>query len=274
MFRDSEHWNCIQATAVCPAFLVACHQRQSLPNYNCPIQMQSSGQYDNVESTALAKEDRADNSDVPKIQRESIRTRRESLTPLFSTLPVINPVPSTGCAGGKNIRDVDSAIGTPDAIRNATHSARVWIQLRRIIMRIFGMVAGCIVTLSLLYAMPLNAQIDYGMNFTTSFAFYAGNTKMPAGSYKITQAGSEETELLIESQDGKYSAFLDFIPTQSEQPHAHSDVTFHKYGNTDYIDRIWVEGQQFGMKVEPTKAEQKAAASVAMVEHSVSAKKR
>jgi hypothetical protein len=41
--------------------------------------MQSSVQYDNVESTALAKEDRADNSDVPKIQRESIRTRRERL---------------------------------------------------------------------------------------------------------------------------------------------------------------------------------------------------
>ena len=39
--------------------------------------MQSSGQYDNVESTALANEDRAENSDVPKIQRESIRTRRE-----------------------------------------------------------------------------------------------------------------------------------------------------------------------------------------------------
>jgi hypothetical protein len=78
-FRDSEHWNCIQAAAVCSAFLVAYRQRQSLPNYNCPIQMQSSGQNDNVESTALAKEDRADNSDVPKIQRESIRTRRERL---------------------------------------------------------------------------------------------------------------------------------------------------------------------------------------------------
>ena len=67
------------AAAVCSAFLVACRQRQSLPNYDCLIQMQLSGQYDNVESTALAKEDRADNSDVPKIQRESIRTRRERL---------------------------------------------------------------------------------------------------------------------------------------------------------------------------------------------------
>jgi hypothetical protein len=78
---------------LCPANLVPVGMRQkfaqrssllvasdkSLPNYNCSIQMQSSGQYDNVESTALAKEDRADNSDVPKIQRESIRTRRERL---------------------------------------------------------------------------------------------------------------------------------------------------------------------------------------------------
>jgi hypothetical protein len=58
------------------SLLVASDSRS---NYNCPIQMQSSGQYENAESTALAKEDRADNSDVPKIQRESIRTRRERL---------------------------------------------------------------------------------------------------------------------------------------------------------------------------------------------------
>jgi hypothetical protein len=38
--------------------------------------MQLSGQYDNVEFTALAREDCADNSDVPKIQRESIRAER------------------------------------------------------------------------------------------------------------------------------------------------------------------------------------------------------
>jgi hypothetical protein len=141
-------------------------------------------------------------------------------------------------------------------------------------MKTFGIITGCMVTLSLLCAMPLNAQIDLGMNFNTSFAFYAGNAKMPAGSYRITPAGTDENELLIESQDGKYSAFIEFIPTQSEQPHPQSDVTFHRYGDTEYINRIWVEGQQFGMKVEPTKAEQRTAASVALVEHSVFAKKR
>jgi hypothetical protein len=141
-------------------------------------------------------------------------------------------------------------------------------------MRAFGVVAGCLVALSLLSAMPLDAQIDNGMNFTTSFPFYAGNAKMPAGAYKITQTDIDESELLIESQDGKYSAFLDSMATQSEQPHSQSDVTFHKYGNTEYLNRIWVEGQRSGLKVYPTKAEKKAAASAKVVEHSVAAKKR
>jgi hypothetical protein len=128
--------------------------------------------------------------------------------------------------------------------------------------------------LTLLSVMPLAAQIVNGVDFTTTFPFYAGNVKMPAGSYKITHSEVDENILQIQSSDGVHSALLDFVPTQSAQPHAHSDVTFHKYGDTDYINRIWVEGQEYGMKVEPTKAETKAAASVKMEEHSLSASLR
>jgi hypothetical protein len=142
-------------------------------------------------------------------------------------------------------------------------------------MKSFGRVAVKMTILSVLSAMPLVAQIDHGVDFTTSFPFYVGNTKMPAGSYRITQAESEASEmLLIENKDSKDAAYVDFIPTQSAEPHAHSDVTFHKYGDTEYLNRIWVEGQQYGMKVDPTKAELKAASSVDVVEHSISADKR
>jgi hypothetical protein len=72
---------------------------------------------------------------------------------------------------------------------------------------------------------------------------------MPAGSYKITQADFDANELLIQSADGKYSAFMDFFATWAGQPHKQSDVTFQKYGNVDYLDRIWIEGQRYGMKV-------------------------
>jgi hypothetical protein len=125
--------------------------------------------------------------------------------------------------------------------------------------------------LSLLSVMPLAAQIVNGVDFTTSFPFYAGNAKMPAGSYKITQSEVGESTLQIQSSDGAHTALVDFIPTQSAQPHPHSDVTFHKYGNTEYLNRIWVEGQEYGMKVDPTKAETKAAANANVVEHSLPA---
>jgi len=121
---------------------------------------------------------------------------------------------------------------------------------------------------------PAMAQIVNGLDFTTSFPFYAENTKMPAGSYKVTPVDFDSSTLLIESADGKYSAFVDFIPTHAEQPHRQGDVTFHKYGNVDYLNRLWIDGQQYGMKVVPTKSEKKAAASAKAVEHSVPSKKR
>jgi hypothetical protein len=128
--------------------------------------------------------------------------------------------------------------------------------------------------ISLLSVMPLAAQIDNGVDFKTSFPFYAGNSKMPAGAYKVTQTDIDASVLQIQSKDGTHSAFVDFVPTHAEQPHSQSDVTFHKYGDTDYLKRIWVNGQRYGMKVEPTKAETKAATSAKVVEHSVVANKR
>ncbi|MCU1252086.1 MAG: hypothetical protein JWQ49_5115 [Edaphobacter sp.] len=128
--------------------------------------------------------------------------------------------------------------------------------------------------LSLLSVVPLTAQIVNGVDFTTSFPFYAGNAKMPAGSYKIIQSDMDASILQIQSTDGVHSAFVDFLPTHSAQPHPHSDVTFHKYGDAEYLNRIWVQGQEYGMKVEPTKAETKAGANSSVVEHSLSASLR
>ena len=124
--------------------------------------------------------------------------------------------------------------------------------------------------LSLLSVMPLAAQIINRVDFTTSFPFYAGNAKMPAGSYRITQSISDGSILQIQSNDGAHSALVEIIPTQSVQPQPHSDVTFHKYGDIDYLDQIWIEGQDYGMEVDPTKAEMKAAANANVVVHSLS----
>jgi hypothetical protein len=143
------------------------------------------------------------------------------------------------------------------------------ILIQEILMKNLLKVAVATVALMLGSALPALAQIADGMGFKTSFPFYAGNAKMPAGSYRITPMDMDSSELRIQSADGKYSAFVDFTPMHAEQPHAHSDVTFHKYGDVEYLNRIWVAGQRYGMRVEPTKAEVKAASTTAVAEHTV-----
>ncbi len=126
--------------------------------------------------------------------------------------------------------------------------------------------------LSLLSVMPLAAQIDNGVDFTTSFPFYAGDTKLPAGQYKVTQPDADDDLLLVESINGAHSVFVEFLPTQSAQPHRQSDVTFQKYGDTDYLNRVWIEGQNYGIKIAPGKVETKAAADANAAQNSTVAR--
>jgi hypothetical protein len=126
--------------------------------------------------------------------------------------------------------------------------------------------------LSLLSAMPLVAQIENGVDFTTSFPFYAGDTKLPAGQYKVSQPDEDDPLLLVESMDRKHSVFVEFEPTHSAQPHRESDITFQKYGDTDYLNRVWIEGQNYGIKLAPSKVETEAAAAANAVQHSTVAR--
>jgi len=125
---------------------------------------------------------------------------------------------------------------------------------------------------SLMLAMPALGQITNSLNFATTFPFYAGNAKLPAGAYKVTPATESTGLLLIESTDGHHSVFVECVTTNSEKPHAQTDVTFNKYGQTDFLNLLWVQGQTYGMLVAPTKFEQAAAKAGSPVRHSVPAK--
>lgn len=124
--------------------------------------------------------------------------------------------------------------------------------------------------LSLLSVMPLAAQMDTGVNFTASFPFYAGDAKLPAGNYRVFQPEMGADLLQIQNTDDSQSIFVDFTPTESLQPHRQSAVSFEKYGDTDYLDRVWIEGGTYGIKVDPTRVEAAAAASANADAHTTS----
>jgi hypothetical protein len=121
--------------------------------------------------------------------------------------------------------------------------------------------------LSLLSVMPLAAQIDNSVDFKTSFPFYAGDTELPAGHYKVSQPDMGFEILRIQNVDEPRSAFVDFTPTQSLQPHRRSAVSFEKYGDTDYLDQVWIAGDTDGIKADTSKVEAAAAAGANAAEH-------
>ena len=126
-----------------------------------------------------------------------------------------------------------------------------------------------VATLSILAAWSAYAQINNVLIFKTSFPFYAGNAKMPAGEYRVSQPDTNAPVLLIESESGSHSAFVDFNPTTSEQPHAQSDVTFNKYGGVDFLNLLWVQEQNYGMQVLTTKHEESLAKTATVQKHTV-----
>jgi len=125
--------------------------------------------------------------------------------------------------------------------------------------------------LVLVSTIPAMAQIANQVTFEAPFAFYAGNAKLPAGSYKVTQPDANDQLLLVESADGAHSVFVEYVPVDSAEPSKKSEVTFKKYGSTDFLNSISVQGDDSGMKILQTKAEQKAAKTATASTHSLAA---
>ena len=125
--------------------------------------------------------------------------------------------------------------------------------------------------LSAMYAIPMSAQIVNKVTFDAPSAFYAGNAKMPAGSYTVTQPNVDDNLLLIENASGSHSAFVEYVVAPSNTPQGQTDVTFNKYGNVEFLGAIRIQGRSSEMQILPSKAEQNAGKAADAEKHSLSA---
>ena len=126
-------------------------------------------------------------------------------------------------------------------------------------MNTLGKLVTRIGLISLFSVMPLAAQVAYGVKFTAPFPFYVGDTRMPSGSYSLTQPDDLFNKIaVVKSEDGSHSAYINISPTESIDPPRQSKVVFKKYGGTLYFDRVLLQGDTDGIAAESTKAEKKA----------------
>lgn len=138
-------------------------------------------------------------------------------------------------------------------------------------MKTLKRLIGALGLISVLCVIPSMAQIANTVKFDAPSAFYAGNAKMPAGSYRVTQPDADANLLLIEDADGSHSAFVEYEVVSSDTPHAQTDVTFNKYGKVEFLNTICVEGQDSEMQISPSKFEKTAAKAAAAEKHTLSA---
>ncbi len=128
-----------------------------------------------------------------------------------------------------------------------------------------GAVLGVITLLS---GLPASAQNSYA--FQMSSSFYAGNAKMPAGSYTLRQMQQESGLYELQNSSGSHSIIVETRPS-SKTAKGKPEVLFNKYGTTDYMEAVATSnGTSFD--IDESAAEKLAAKTGSPHPHSVPTK--
>jgi hypothetical protein len=120
--------------------------------------------------------------------------------------------------------------------------------------------------LTLMGGVPSFAQAP-AFSFHTSSGFYAGNAKLPAGTYTLRQSQEEPSIYELQNSAGSHSVILETRPS-SKTSKGKPEVLFNKYGATDYLEGVETsDGNSIDIQVSA--AEKMAAKKGAATPHTV-----
>ena len=87
----------------------------------------------------------------------------------------------------------------------------------------------------LMGGLPAFAQIAY--NFHMSSSFYAGNAKLPAGTYTLRQSSEDPTVFSLQNSSGSHSILLE-TRSSSKASKGKPEIVFNRYAGTDYLEAV------------------------------------
>jgi hypothetical protein len=121
-----------------------------------------------------------------------------------------------------------------------------------------------------------NAQIDSGVTIRANIphAFVVNNTTLPAGAYDIRVADdyTELNVLEIRSVNRKMSVLFDTESTEAKRIMKTSELAFDKIGDTYFLSRVFLSGDQSGNQLLKSKLQRRLEAGGAVAEsHSIAA---
>jgi hypothetical protein len=74
-------------------------------------------------------------------------------------------------------------------------------------------------------------------NFRAPATFYAGNAKMPAGTYTLRQSQDDPQMWELQNASGSHSVLLE-ARQSSKASKGKPEVLFNKYGGMDYLEGV------------------------------------
>ena len=83
----------------------------------------------------------------------------------------------------------------------------------------------------------LRASAQNAFNFHMSSSFYAGNAKMPAGSYTLRQSEDDANTFTLQNTAGTHTVVLE-ARQSSKTSKGKPEILFNRYGTTDYLEAV------------------------------------
>jgi hypothetical protein len=120
-----------------------------------------------------------------------------------------------------------------------------------------------------IFAGKAHAQIVGDLDVNIPFQFHAGNTKLPAGKYRIHVLDDSDLSVMeITSADGSTSALFQVQESDVNAAPAKNELIFNKYGNRYFLAKLFDEGNPSGSKVVESRYEKQVSkAAVEAQEH-------
>lgn len=121
-----------------------------------------------------------------------------------------------------------------------------------------------IVAVAYATAVAANAQVSRVASSETSnnlmavipFEFTIDYKTMPAGEYLVQTLGTAGNGLLIQSIDGKTSAFRPSEAIEQARNRGNARLVFHRYGERYFLAQVWCGGDSAGRQLMKSRDEQ------------------
>lgn len=126
-----------------------------------------------------------------------------------------------------------------------------------------------------IYPTPAHAQILGDLEAKVPFQFHVGDTKFPAGEYRIhVLDNGDPSAMEISSADGTTCALFEVQNTDASPVSDNTELIFNRYGNRYFLAKLFEPGSSNGSQVAESRYEKRVSQKTMDAQEHVAAHRR